>query len=90
MKLLQQLIYFTAKNFTYPGRLVAGARRPVRFAGGDGAIDTPVYRGERIPSGARIEGPAVIEESTTTIVLDPGAVATAAPAHYRIDLEELP
>ncbi len=65
------------------------ARRPVRFAGADGATDTPVYRGERIPSGARIEGPAVIEEATTTILLDPGAVATAAPAHYRIDLAGL-
>jgi N-methylhydantoinase A len=66
------------------------ALRPVRFAGQDRAHDTPVYRGERIPSGARIEGPAVIEEVTTTILLDPGAVATAAPAHYRIDLEALP
>jgi N-methylhydantoinase A len=65
------------------------ARRPVRFAGVPAARDTPVYRGDGIPKGAQIEGPAVIEEATTTILLDPGCVATAASAHYRVDLQDV-
>jgi N-methylhydantoinase A len=65
------------------------ARRRVRFAGASEASDTPVYRGDRIPVGSQIEGPAVIEEATTTILVDPGALATVAHAHYRIELEDL-
>ena len=59
----------------------------MRFAGEAAARErVPVYRGGSLPSGTRIEGPAILEEETTTIVLDPGAVATAAPAHYSIEL----
>lgn len=35
-------------------------------------LKTPVYDGERIRAGAEIEGPAVIEEVDTTIVVQPG------------------
>jgi N-methylhydantoinase A len=34
-----------------------------------------VYRFEAIPPGAEIAGPAIVESSFTSIVLDPGAVA---------------
>ncbi len=34
--------------------------------------DTPVYEGARLGAGDRITGPAVIEEVTTTIVIEPG------------------
>jgi N-methylhydantoinase A len=62
-------------------------RRWVRFAGGAGeAVDTPVYRGDRIATGTSIVGPAILEEATTSVVLDPGAVAIAAPAHYAIEV----
>ena len=37
--------------------------------------DTPVYDGEEIGPGHRIEGPAILEERFTTIVLYPGHVA---------------
>ncbi|MFP4273719.1 MAG: hydantoinase/oxoprolinase family protein [Paracoccaceae bacterium] len=37
--------------------------------------DTPVYDGATLGAGDRIEGPAVIEEITTTIVIEPGWVA---------------
>jgi N-methylhydantoinase A len=47
-------------------------RRTVVFAE-HGAADTPIYSGERLPAGTRLEGPAVILEPTTTLVLDPGA-----------------
>jgi N-methylhydantoinase A len=35
------------------------------------ATKTPIYDGEKIGSGARIVGPAIIEEVTTTIVIEP-------------------
>ena len=60
-------------------------RRSVSFSGE--RVDAPVYRGANLSTGSCIEGPAIIEEATTTILIDPGATATAAPAHYRIDLE---
>lgn len=61
--------------------------RAVRFAGEATAREhVPVYRGGTLPTGTRIEGPAILEEETTTIVLDPGAVATAAAAHYSIEI----
>ena len=38
-------------------------------------IDTPVYDGALLGAGARIEGPALIEEPFTVIVLPPDATA---------------
>ncbi len=52
-------------------------RRSVGFALGDEA-GTPVYRGETLPSGTVLAGPAIILEPTTTLVLDPGAELTVA------------
>ncbi|MGH7212918.1 MAG: hydantoinase/oxoprolinase family protein, partial [Acetobacteraceae bacterium] len=34
---------------------------------------TPIYRRERLPSGASLEGPAIIEQMDATTLLDPGA-----------------
>ena len=34
--------------------------------------DAPVYAGARLGAGDRITGPAVIEEVTTTLVIEPG------------------
>jgi len=42
-------------------------RRVCRFSGRD--IDTPVYDGEKMLAGNRVDGPAVIEETTTTVVV---------------------
>ncbi|MCC7121262.1 MAG: hydantoinase/oxoprolinase family protein [Gammaproteobacteria bacterium] len=42
---------------------------------GDGHVDTAVYLGEKLPAGAEIKGPAVIEEATSTLVVYPGAIA---------------
>jgi N-methylhydantoinase A len=49
-------------------------RRPVYFAGG--FVETPIYDGDKLHHGHRIEGPAVVEERFTTIVLGPGHVAS--------------
>jgi N-methylhydantoinase A len=47
--------------------------RPVWF---EDWIDTPVYRRDHLPATAGIEGPAVIEQLDTTILLRPGDRAT--------------
>ncbi len=49
-------------------------QRGVVFAGREVATD--VYRGGDVRSGATIEGPAIIEEPTTTIVVPPGCRLT--------------
>jgi N-methylhydantoinase A len=58
----------------------AQALRARRAAYFDGRfVDTPVYDGERLTAGHRIEGPAILEERFTTIVLYPGHVAELDP-----------
>ena len=41
---------------------------------------TPIYRGDTLPSGAHIQGPAIIEEPTTTIVVPPRTSARVSPS----------
>ena len=50
------------------------ARRAVYF--GDESVETPIYARERLGPGARITGPAIVQQSDATIVIDPGATAT--------------
>ena len=55
---------------------VANAVRNRRPAWFDGRfVDTPVYDGDRLGFGHRLEGPAIVEERFTTLVLYPGHVA---------------
>ncbi|MGV8986982.1 MAG: hydantoinase/oxoprolinase family protein [Cypionkella sp.] len=56
----------------------------------DGArIATPIYDGSVLGAGARIDGPAVIEEITTTIVIEPGWHAVLdASGSYLINRKE--
>lgn len=54
------------------GDPVVGSRR-AWFNGG--LVDTPVFRGARLGAGHRVEGPAIVEESFTTVVLQPGQEA---------------
>lgn len=53
--------------------------RDARFARGGGAVSTPVFRRESLAPGARVNGPALIEERETTAVLRPGWDATVLP-----------
>lgn len=57
------------------GRDAAAARKGARRAyfQGHGFVDTAVFDGERLLAGAVVEGPAIIEETFTTVVLPPGA-----------------
>jgi N-methylhydantoinase A len=45
-------------------------RRKCRFDGKD--VDTPVYDGEKIRAGNLLTGPAIVEESTMTVVVPKG------------------
>jgi N-methylhydantoinase A len=67
-----------------PAEAAIKARRPAWF---DGAfVDTPVFDGTRLGPGHRIEGPAIVEERFTTIVLNPGHRAELDLHGYRIEL----
>jgi N-methylhydantoinase A len=44
--------------------------RPAWF-GGDAATDVPIYLGESLRAGQRFDGPAIVEEPTTTVVVHP-------------------
>lgn len=60
------------------GNGAASARtgtRPMIFTADGRAQDTPVYAGADLGAGDRITGPAVIEEVTTTVVIEPGWTA---------------
>lgn len=62
---------------------VQGARigeRPVFFDPGSGWIATPVFRRGLLPTDARIEGPAVIEEMSATTLLPPDCRALVRPS----------
>lgn len=55
------------------------AGRPVWFDS-DHPVETPVYRRETLPMGARIEGPAIIEQLDAVTPIHPGDVATVDAA----------
>ncbi len=53
------------------------ARKGTRDAyWGEGFVPTPVYDGNALGAGARVEGPALIEERFTVVVLPPATSAT--------------
>jgi N-methylhydantoinase A len=59
--------------------------RPAIFDNSGVALQAPVYDGAKLGAGAVIEGSAIIEEVTTTIVIEPGWTATLdASASYVI------
>jgi N-methylhydantoinase A len=62
-------------NQATPARdAVKGRRKAIFDAKGAGVL-TPVYDGGALGAGAEVEGPAIIEETTTTIVIEPGWAA---------------
>jgi N-methylhydantoinase A len=56
------------------GPATPASRRPVWFA--DGWVDTPVYARADLLEGHAISGPALVEESASVTVLDPGKKMT--------------
>ena len=63
------------KKGTAAERAIKHRRNSIFSADGKG-VRVPVYDGERLGAGANIAGPAIIEEVTTTIVIEPGWAAT--------------
>jgi N-methylhydantoinase A len=63
------------------------APEPARaYFRGHGLVDAPRYDGEALAVGSVVDGPAVIREPTTTIVVYPGTSATVTDAgNYMID-----
>jgi N-methylhydantoinase A len=53
---------------------------------GNEPMDTEVHRVEDMSGLDRVAGPAIIEEPTTTIVLDPGSVTIVRPTHYLVEI----
>ncbi len=61
---------------TTAGTPESSGRRSVYFPAPYGRIDVPVWRRDTLPAGFALEGPAIIEEYSSTTVLLPGDHAT--------------
>ena len=48
------------------------ATRKVYFKNADGEVDCPIYDRGKLGAGDRFDGPAVIEEWNSTVVVNPG------------------
>ena len=61
----------------HAGTADAGAASNVVPVWFDGTrrLDTPVYRRDELPAGARFAGPAIIEQLNSTTVVPPGVAA---------------
>jgi N-methylhydantoinase A len=51
------------------------ATRAVHFDELEDAVDTPIYDRSDLPAGARVEGPAIVQQLDSTVVVPPGVVA---------------
>jgi len=60
---------------TDAGHAMKGSR-PVYDMVEQGFVETPIYRGETLRNGNRIDGPAVIEYETTTVAIHSGQAGT--------------
>jgi N-methylhydantoinase A len=68
------------------GTATASAMRPC-FFGDRIPVEVPIHKAADLARGSRIQGPAIIEESTTTLVVYPGmAVSISGNGHYRLDI----
>ncbi len=57
----------------HAGTVTADRRRTVYFS--QGQLETAIFRGDELAPGVVIDGPAIIEETTSTLVINPGAQA---------------
>jgi N-methylhydantoinase A len=79
---IESTLYGRIEKPKLPEKPKAGAvggaikdHRDAIFDASGNATRTPVYDGEKIGTGEPIKGPAIIEEVTTTIVIEPGWIA---------------
>lgn len=80
-----RLSAFSAARPFEPGQLPPGAavpapvgQRAVVFERGSAPTPTPVYRRSELAAGGRLDGPAIVEERETTVVVRPGWRAQVA------------
>jgi len=62
------------------------ATRDVRFEGSHDAVETPVYERSSLPAGTVLDGPVIVEQLDSTIVLPPGSRG-AVDEHLIIRIE---
>jgi len=71
-------------KLTFPrkrgGKREPARRRPVYLSNADKPVACPVYARGALAAGARVHGPALIEEHGTTTVLYPGDTCRVAPS----------
>ena len=48
-------------------------KRDVFFEESEGFVSTPIYDGDTMRCGNIVEGPAIVEQRVTTVVVPPGA-----------------
>ena len=73
--------------------LAEGAPQPASVAPAyfreTGLVPVPSYDGVSLPRGARIEGPAIVREATTTVVAYPGSTVTvSALGNYLLEVHK--
>ena len=66
-------------------KAVAVEHRAAYF-GGDSTIETPVFYRDNLAPGTEVDGPAVIEETTSTVVIYPGHRARV-DAYLNLEIE---
>ena len=57
----------------------AATHRQVYFSERSAYVETPVYKRDTLIAGARIAGPAVVEQLDSTVILSPGTVSSVTP-----------
>lgn len=76
-----------ARTAPAPTRILARARHDCHFAQGQ-RLETPRYDRAQFGTGLRLAGPAIIEDAVSTIVVEPGWVATTDDhGHVHLALE---
>ena len=62
-----------------PGLDAVKGRRPVYFGKDAGWVETSIYRRGQLPIGRTFAGPAIIEEMSSTLIVQPGQTVTVDP-----------
>lgn len=80
---------FVAEPLPDGGAVAPGSRRKVYFREADGYLDTPVFDRATLPAGFHAQGPLLIEDAGSTLVVGPkGRVTQGASGNLVIELEE--
>ncbi|HEY2524901.1 MAG TPA: hydantoinase/oxoprolinase family protein [Candidatus Binataceae bacterium] len=70
-----------SKTAAHAAALPAPRSKRAMFFAGHRDLETPRYHGESLAPGMMLEGPAIIDEPTTTIVVYPGSRARVTELH---------